>query len=74
MHTRYNIKARTVALGMSMKELRFLVEQRGIRCSLSQLSVSIHTDSLVRPPKYDVVCEMADKILTELEEKASAKA
>ena len=74
MHTRKNIKARTVTLGMSMKELRYLIENRGIPCTSSQLSIAIHTDGRNCPPKYDVICEMADKILTELEEKASVKA
>ena len=57
-----------------MKELRYLIENRGIPCTSSQLSIAIHTDGRNCPPKYDVICEMADKILTELEEKASAKA
>lgn len=67
MYTRYNIKVRLVALGKKSKDMVVALNERGVETNASQFSAAIN--SLLNFPKCDLICETADKILTEWEKK-----
>lgn len=65
MYTRYNIRARIVTLGKKNSDVIKLLCERGVKTNPAEFSTAIYGRSTY--PKDDMICETADKILTEWE-------
>lgn len=64
---RYEIKLRLLKLGMKQADLLEPLRERGYTINDSELSVMVSGRKLT--PKADRICEEADKILCEIEQK-----
>ena len=69
---RYRIKARLADLGMKSKDLiEILNKDYGLKIDASKFSLAINSGSGTR--KQELICETADRVLTEIENDRNLK-
>lgn len=67
MLTRNNIRARLVALGKKNTDMIAALREYGVTTDRAEFSAAINRH--IHYPKCDLICDTADKILTEWEKK-----
>lgn len=62
MYTAYNIKARLAALGKTAVDVIHELKKYGVKTDSSEFSKAINRNGDF--PKYELICETADKIIS----------